>query len=106
MEPTRGLEPLTARLQVGCATSCATSASGDQDVRPDVRPDVGKAYGVGVGGRSPGVTVSGCPVRTTLTSHLRTRVRRIGGHSPNVSRDGYGPLDPSADHGEAVRHEE
>jgi hypothetical protein len=25
-EPTRGLEPLTARLQVGCATNCATSA--------------------------------------------------------------------------------
>ena len=25
-EPTRGLEPLTARLQVGCATSCAKSA--------------------------------------------------------------------------------
>src|SRR4051794_20896793 len=25
LEPTRGLEPLTARLQVGCATSCATS---------------------------------------------------------------------------------
>ncbi len=25
-EPTRGLEPLTARLQVGCAASCATSA--------------------------------------------------------------------------------
>src|SRR4051795_10931383 len=28
MEPTRGLEPLTARLQVGCATNCATSAGG------------------------------------------------------------------------------
>ena len=24
--PTRGLEPLTVRLQVGCATNCATSA--------------------------------------------------------------------------------
>src|SRR3954452_11049762 len=36
MEPTAGLEPATARLQVGCATSCATSAwgSGTQSVVP------------------------------------------------------------------------
>src|SRR5690606_8342189 len=26
VEPTTGLEPVTARLQVGCATNCATSA--------------------------------------------------------------------------------
>ena len=30
VEPTRGLEPLTARLQVGCATNCATSAKPGQ----------------------------------------------------------------------------
>jgi hypothetical protein len=32
-EPTRGLEPLTARLQVGCATNCATSAGHENKSR-------------------------------------------------------------------------
>ena len=40
-EPTRGLEPLTARLQVGCATSCATPAGHGDGPRGESRDCAG-----------------------------------------------------------------
>src|SRR5215217_6396383 len=40
-EPTRGLEPLTARLQVGCATSCATPAGHGNKSRDKHRDNAG-----------------------------------------------------------------
>ena len=49
VEPTRGLEPLTARLQVGCATSCATSAG--QASRPRDKDRDSPRRGCAVPGR-------------------------------------------------------
>lgn len=42
-EPTKGLEPLTARLQVGCATNCATPAMGTRVLTGRTRVDPGAA---------------------------------------------------------------
>jgi hypothetical protein len=52
MEPTRGLEPLTARLQVGCATNCATSAGHGNKSRDKHRDNAGNNSAAASGGRA------------------------------------------------------
>ncbi len=72
-EPTRGLEPLTARLQVGCATNCATSAGHGNKSRDKDRDNAGENSGASAASarqscarREPDVAPMGAPA---LTGH-------------------------------------
>jgi hypothetical protein len=57
-EPTRGLEPLTARLQVGCATNCATSAGHGNKPRDKSRDNAGDNSAA-----ASGPVILGCRVK-------------------------------------------
>src|SRR3954471_18719278 len=78
-EPTRGLEPLTARLQVGSATNCATSAGHENKSRDKDRDHARDDSHHGEGwSRQITASVSGAgslPEEPTARAVIRSRRR-------------------------------
>jgi hypothetical protein len=102
-EPTGGLEPPTARLQVGCATSCATPAghgTGSRDKHRETARD-NRAGRSRVIARLQYVTYrsrrAGCPLRCAVATLSPT------GHRPHPTRLANGDATPADD---AIRHPE
>jgi hypothetical protein len=68
LEPARGLEPLTFRLQVGCATNCATPARCRAIVVVGKPADRGRPAGTRVHTRRQAATAAAAACRGRMTT--------------------------------------